>query len=109
MNAIIEAPQAAADQRPICIAFAASISDGRPCPPDVCDGEWAFVPPCVSARRAAEPGAIVMDSRTLRSTPQSGERAGYDGALREKGLHASRGRGHVRNSPGAPCHCGRHR
>ena len=35
--------------------------------------------------RAAEPSAVVMDSRTLRSTPESGERAGYDGAKRKKG------------------------
>ena len=35
--------------------------------------------------RAAEPSAAVIDSRTLRSTPESGERAGYDGAKRKKG------------------------
>ena len=35
--------------------------------------------------RAAEPSAAVMDSRTLRSTPESGARAGYDGAKRKKG------------------------
>ena len=41
--------------------------------------------------RAAEPSAVVIDSRTLRSTPESGERAGYDGAKRKKGskLHAA--------------------
>ena len=41
--------------------------------------------------RAAEPSAAVMDSRTLRSTPESGARAGYDGAKRKKGtkLHAA--------------------
>ena len=45
----------------------------------------------LAAGRAAEPSAAVMDSRTLRSTPESGERAGYDGAKRKKGskLHAA--------------------
>ncbi|MBD8546853.1 IS5 family transposase [Sphingomonas sp. CFBP 8760] len=33
----------------------------------------------------AEPSAAIIDSRTLRSTPESGERAGYDGAKRKKG------------------------
>ena len=28
---------------------------------------------------------MIVDSRTLRSTPESGERAGYDGAKRKKG------------------------
>ena len=35
--------------------------------------------------RAPEPTAAVFDSRTLRSTPESGHRAGYDGAKRKKG------------------------
>ncbi|HZY64778.1 MAG TPA: IS5 family transposase [Rubrobacteraceae bacterium] len=35
--------------------------------------------------RAPEPTAAVLDSRTLRSTPESGSRAGYDGAKRKKG------------------------
>jgi transposase len=41
--------------------------------------------------RAAEPSAAILDSRTLRSTPESGGRAGYDGAKRQKGskLHAA--------------------
>jgi transposase len=29
--------------------------------------------------RAPDPSAAVLDSRTLRSTPESGHRAGYDG------------------------------
>src|SRR3954454_8802390 len=37
------------------------------------------------AGRAAEPTAAILDSRTLRSTPESGPRAGYDGAKRKKG------------------------
>jgi len=41
--------------------------------------------------RAADPSAAVLDSRTLRSTPESGHRGGYDGAKRKKGskVHAA--------------------
>jgi transposase len=35
--------------------------------------------------RAPDPTAAVIDSRTLQSTPESGHRAGYDGAKRKKG------------------------
>jgi transposase len=35
--------------------------------------------------RMPEPRAAVFDSRTLQSTPESGGRAGYDGAKRRKG------------------------
>ena len=35
--------------------------------------------------RPAQPSAAIFDSRTLQSTPESGERAGYDGAKRRKG------------------------
>jgi transposase len=38
-----------------------------------------------AAGREAEPSAAVLDSRTLRSTPESGARGGYDGAKRKKG------------------------
>ena len=39
----------------------------------------------LAAGRAAEPSAAVLDSRTLRSTPESGQRAGYDGHKRKRG------------------------
>ena len=39
----------------------------------------------LAAGREAAPTAAVMDSRTLQSTPESGARAGYDGAKRRKG------------------------
>jgi transposase len=39
----------------------------------------------VLAGRAPEPTAAVLDSRTLQSSPESGARAGYDGAKRRKG------------------------
>ncbi len=35
--------------------------------------------------RKAQPSAAILDSRTLQSTPESGQRAGYDGAKRKRG------------------------
>ncbi len=35
--------------------------------------------------RAPQPTAAILDSRTLQSSPESGGRAGYDGAKRRKG------------------------
>jgi transposase len=35
--------------------------------------------------RKAQPSATILDSRTLQSMPESGHRAGYDGAKRKKG------------------------
>jgi transposase len=45
----------------------------------------------LASGRAPGPTAAVLDSRTLRSTPESGHRAGYDGAKRKKGskVHAA--------------------
>jgi transposase len=44
-----------------------------------------------AGRRRGHPSAAILDSRTLRSTPESGHRGGYDGAKRTKGskLHAA--------------------
>jgi len=44
----------------------------------------------VAQGRAPDPSAVILDSRTLQSTPESGHRAGYDGAKRKKGskVHA---------------------
>ena len=39
----------------------------------------------LAAGRNAHPSAASFDSRTLQSSPESGERAGYDGAKRRKG------------------------
>ena len=36
-------------------------------------------------QRAEQPSAVVMDGRTLQSSPESGGRAGYDGYKRKKG------------------------
>jgi transposase len=43
------------------------------------------------AGRKGQPTAMILDSRTLQSTPESGARAGYDGAKRRKGskIHAA--------------------
>jgi PRTRC genetic system ThiF family protein len=43
------------------------------------------------AGRGPHPTAAICDSRTLQSSPESGERAGYDGAKRRKGskVHAA--------------------
>jgi transposase len=45
----------------------------------------------LSKERDAQPTAAILDSRTLRSTPESGSRGGYDGAKRKKGskIHAA--------------------
>lgn len=41
--------------------------------------------------RGKEPTAAILDSRTLRCTPESGNRSGYDGAKRKRGskVHAA--------------------
>jgi transposase len=39
----------------------------------------------ITAGKKAKPSAVIFDSRTLQSTPESGERAEYDGAKRRKG------------------------
>jgi transposase len=45
----------------------------------------------LAAGRSVEPSAAIFDSRTLQSSPESGHRAGYDGAKRRKGskVHAA--------------------
>ena len=45
----------------------------------------------LASGRAPDPTAAIIDSRTLQSTPESGARAGYDGAKRRKGskVHAA--------------------
>ena len=64
--------------------------------------------------RNAQPSAAILDSRTLQSSPESGARAGYDGAKRKKGskvhiavdtlgqLLAKLRRRHTRNPTHAP-------
>jgi transposase len=38
-----------------------------------------------TARRSDQPSAVILDARTLQSTPESGARAGYDGYTRRNG------------------------
>jgi transposase len=46
---------------------------------------------CLASGRTSDPSAVILDSRTLRSSRESGHRAGYDGAKRKKGskVHAA--------------------
>jgi transposase len=45
----------------------------------------------LAAKRTAVPSAVILDSRTLQSTPESGARAGFDGHKKRNGskLHAA--------------------
>ncbi len=45
----------------------------------------------LQAGRTGQPSAVILDSRTVQSTPESGARAGYDGHKRRKGskVHAA--------------------
>jgi len=43
-----------------------------------------------AAGRSEQPTAVIVDSRTLQSTPESGERARYDGGKRRKGSKVHR-------------------
>src|ERR687883_113682 len=68
----------------------------EPYPTDVTDDEWAFAAPYlalvrVAAGRGPDPTAVVLDGRTVQSTPESGPRAGYDGHKRRNGskVHAA--------------------
>lgn len=59
----------------------------------------------VFAGRHRRPSAAILDSRTLRSTPESGRRAGWDGAKRKRGskLHlAVNTLGHLLTAPVTP-------
>ena len=45
----------------------------------------------IALERPEDPSAVIMDSRTLQSTPESGARAGFDGHKKRKGskVHAA--------------------
>jgi len=45
----------------------------------------------LAAGKEAQPSAVILDGRTMQSTPESGSRAGYDGHKRRKGskVHAA--------------------
>ena len=44
----------------------------------------------LAAGRTEEPSAAIFDSRTMQSMPESGTRAGYDGAKRRRGSKVHR-------------------
>ena len=89
----------------------AAAPPGVTCPRTFPPGRWSTSRPAAGSPRDAsrrssttsapssgsptaatpEPTAAVFDSRTLQSTPESGGRAGYDGAKRKKGskVHAA--------------------
>lgn len=48
----------------------------------------------VAKGRKEQPSAAIFDSRTLQSSPESGQHAGYDGAKRWKGSKTHLGRRH---------------
>jgi transposase len=55
-------------------------------------GTGSPAPPSLRSNcRAPDQTAVILDSRTLRSTPESGHRGAYDGAKRKKGskVHAA--------------------
>src|SRR2546423_3500496 len=57
--------------------------------------------------RDAQPTAVVLDGRTLQSTPESGGRAGYEGAQKKNGskMHLARGKpGHPLAQKGSAAH-----
>jgi hypothetical protein len=57
--------------------------------------------------RTAQPSATIWDSRTLQSTPESGHRAGDDGAKRQRGSTvpiAVETLGHLLALPVTPAH-----
>lgn len=49
--------------------------------------------------REAQPSATILDGRTLRSPPESGARAGYDGAKKKKGSKVHVAAGTLGNLP----------
>jgi transposase len=63
----------------------------------------------LAAGRTVQPSAAILDSRTLRSTPESSSRAGYDGANRKKGAKLHLAVDTLGASAGAARHPGQHR
>ena len=55
------------------------------------DGAWSSGDTAQAQGRNAEPTAVILDSRTMQSSPESGARSGYEGAKRKKGskLHVA--------------------
>ncbi len=49
----------------------------------------------LAAGRRGQPSAVILDARTVQSTPESGAHAGYDGHKRRKGAKAHVAKAHV--------------
>ena len=47
------------------------------------------------AERNPQPSATIIDARTMQSPPESGERAGHDGAKKKKGFESVYCRGYA--------------
>src|SRR5271165_2394033 len=58
----------------------------------------------LAAGRGEQPTAVIIDSRTLRSTPESGARAAYDGAKRKKGSKLHLAVDTLEPPSGSACH-----
>ena len=58
----------------------------------------------ILAGRNEQPSAVILDSRTLQSTVESGHRAGYDGGKRKQGSQGSHGSRYVRTLACSTCH-----
>ena len=58
------------------------------------------------AGRQGQPTAVILDGRTLQSTPESGSRGGYDGYKRRKGVQSPHRRGHAGTPSGLESHRG---
>ena len=54
--------------------------------------------------RRAQPSAAILDSQTLQSSPESGHRAGYDGAKRQRGSKVHMAVESLGPSAGLACH-----
>ena len=56
--------------------------------------------------RNEQPSAVIMDSRTLQSTPESGDRAGIRWTQETQGLEGSRRGRYLGSSVGVACYSG---
>ena len=56
--------------------------------------------------RKADPSAVIFDSRTIQSTPESGARAGFDGPQEAQRLEGSCGGGYVGSFAGSGSNSG---
>jgi transposase len=75
-----DAPQRTHDLREVFNCLRWLVRTGSP---------WRYLPNDLPPWEAVyQPTAVILDSRTLQSTPESGGRAGYDGAPAGRPRHA---------------------